>query len=289
MLKISLLFFTFSLIFFSPALLATKELNIGHHLSGINMPEQMTLPKKWPLKNNQLACISCHSDETIAKKTIAEINTKTADFLRGGPYSRLETFCDNCHNTDDYQPANIHQMLDSKGQIIKDNCLFCHSEVPETDSHLRKQKVKLRLNKEKICYGCHLKTPHLNAIEHQGKVGKQMKKHIKTAEQQLKVKLPLATSGQILCITCHSPHQKNVLDPNLPEGKQTGSGDLNKGVQYQKNNWNIIVQRDKRDRLTQAFGKDAPAFIYQQINHQVLLRLSAKNGELCLACHQFTR
>jgi len=268
---------------------------LSHHVNNLEPSSNIGIPKGWPLTDNKLDCISCHNDKDIADKKV--VDTKADDFLRGGPYVNLQSFCQNCHQNDDYQAANIHQMLNRAGKIKKDNCLYCHDKQPETNDEKRQslpvdQQAKLRLPKEKICFGCHLKTPHLNALEHQVDVDEDMQKHIKLVEDSKQISLPLGDKQQVICISCHSPHQRGLLtsdSANSREGKQREAEDLSRGTHYQDHPWNNIVQRDKRDRLKALSPDLEQSFIYQQIQHEVLLRLPAKNGELCLACHTFAQ
>ncbi len=267
---------------------------LSHHVNNIEPSSSIDIPENWPLKDNKLACISCHNDGDIADKKPHQVDTKANDFLRGGRYSNLQLFCQNCHQNDDYQANNIHQMLNRHGNIKKDNCLYCHDKVPERDNNKRSalpkaQQAKLRLAKKTICFGCHLKAPHLNAVEHQVDVDEDMQKHIKSVEQSKQILLPLGEQQQVICISCHSPHQRGVLVLNSAKDKPEEQQDLTRGTHYQNHPWNQIVQRDKRDRLKALSPALAQSFTYQQIQHEVLLRLPAKNGELCLACHTFAR
>lgn len=269
----------------------------SHHVNNIEPSSSIVIPKDWPLTDNKLGCISCHGDKDIAEKKPELVDTKAEYFLRAGPYINLQYFCQNCHQTDDYLARNIHQMRNRKGEIKEDSCLYCHNKKPEQDSDKRillpeLQQAKLRLAKEVICFGCHLKVPHLNALEHQVDVDKDMQKHIKSVEDSKQISLPLGDKKQVICISCHSPHQRGVLtsdSANSREGKQREAEDLSRGTHYQDHPWNNIVQRDKRDRLKALSPDLEQSFIYQQIQHEVLLRLPAKNGELCLACHTFAQ
>ncbi len=266
----------------------------SHHVIGIEPSKDISIPNEWPLNAKKLDCVSCHTNKDISNIQQEQIDTDKGDFLRGGPYPNLQTFCQNCHKNDDYQARNIHLMLDRNGEIKKQNCLYCHDKLPERDDEKRselpeKEQAKLRIPKETICFGCHLKTPHLNALEHQVKVDEKMLEHIKESQQSKQITLPLGDKNEVLCISCHSPHQRGVLAVESPLGKQVNNTDLTRGVHYQDHPWNDIVQRDKRDRLNKVAPELAQDFKYQQIKHEVLLRLPAKNGELCLACHTFSR
>ncbi len=264
----------------------------SHHVQDVLIPQGMSVPEGWPLKDEKLNCISCHSNPKIASLNRSQLDPDADDFLRGGPYRKPQQFCHNCHEKQ-ADTDNIHNMLDETGGVIEGKCLYCHSSLPEVNKAERHQKVKLRLDKSIICYACHLKTPHLNAVEHQVKVELEMLEVISKSEKQYQVKLPLADDEQVICITCHSPHQRGVLDVDLPEGKQTDGSKTATGEKYVEHSWDKVIQRDKRDRLSTLSLSISPPvsagyrFKYQQIQHEVLLRLPAKNGRLCLACHQF--
>jgi len=275
------------ILFFSSQLVAEPRHN--HHVQDIVIPGGMSVPAGWPLKDKKLNCISCHSNPKIASLNRSQLDTDADDFLRGGPYNKPQQFCRNCHEKQ-ADTDNIHNMLDETDRIIEHKCLYCHSSLPEVNKAERHQKVKLRLDKSVICYACHLKTPHLNAVEHQVKVEPEMLEAISNSEKQYQIKLPLA-DDQVICITCHSPHQRGVLDVNLPEGKQTGGSKAATGSKYVDHSWDKVIQRDKRDRLSALSialsSSPSYTFKYQQIQNEILLRLPAKNGRLCLACHQF--
>jgi len=52
---------------------------------------------------------------------------------------------------------------------------------------------------------------------------------------------------------------------------------------YHDNYWNRVYQADKKERL-QELGLNLS---YQKLTKEVLLRLPAKDGTLCRACHKF--
>jgi hypothetical protein len=185
-------------------------------------------------------------------------------------------------------------MLDEQGDIIETQCTYCHDGLPDIEASRKldvspAEKPKLRLAAEKICYGCHLKTPHLNAGSHQVKASEKMQERIRDYSTSENITIPLGKSGEVLCITCHSPHQKGVLDMQHPAGKQAGNGNLKRGVQYRRHAWNDVYVQDKKWRLAR-FSEEhgwLPQVQYQRLEHEELIRLPAKDGSLCLVCHQF--
>ncbi|MDM8566966.1 hypothetical protein QUF74_15115 [Candidatus Halobeggiatoa sp. HSG11] len=258
------------------------ELPPLHHPVGISPPSEMQLPNEFRLdKDGLLQCTTCHGIKDIAEIPFDEVDVKADNFFNGGPYQQLTDLCYHCHKKSS-QRLNIHKMYES-GKIDKKNCDYCHVETPTPDDPPK--KLEFRLPKEKICWGCHLKTPHLNALTHNRKVSDKMLKIIKKSEQKHKVNLPLSTDNKVICSTCHTTHEIGVLSSNSASGKQVLGGDVSKGAIYTPHVWNEVYQADKKGRLAKLdFNHKLD---YQRLEQEVLLRLSAKNGTLCRACHQF--
>lgn len=268
----------------------SKHLPDLHHAVEIKLLDGMEPPLEFPLRDGKLDCNTCHGLEKMAEIPYDKVDKKAANFLRGGPYPKLQTFCFNCHATQDHERPNIHDMLDANGDIKKHNCLYCHEEVHEKRDQPRPpQQLKLRLPPEKLCFGCHLQSPHLNAVEHQGAEPKdKMKQHMKLKAEEYAVILPLSADGHVSCISCHSPHPQGVMREGNPAGAQV-SGDIKKGVTYDQHSWDQIYREDKQDRLDYLamLNGEGHELGYQRLKTEVLLRLPAKDGTLCLSCHQF--
>ncbi|NOQ69717.1 MAG: hypothetical protein GQ573_06400, partial [Gammaproteobacteria bacterium] len=72
---------------------------------------------------------------------------------------------------------------------------------------------------------------------------------------------------------------------------QVVNHDMDKGLTYKKHTWNKVFIEDKKNRLNklnQQADKNH-ALNYQRIEKEILLRLPAKDGKLCLACHEFKK
>ncbi len=245
-----------------------------HHV--VSVPAPMQLPPDFVLdKQGLLQCATCHGIKNIAKKPFSKVNRKAKNFLNGGPYKKLTDFCYRCHESK--QGLNIHKMLNNRQRVDKSNCTYCHQKVPKNPS----QHLQFRLPMEKLCWGCHLKTPHLNALTHSRKVSDEMRRIIVASEKKYQVILPLSQQGRIICVTCHTAHEQGVLD--TPSGRQVADTHLDEGVRYRNSYWNRVYQADKRTRL-QGTGYELR---YQKLEKEVLLRLPAKDGTLCRACHRF--
>ncbi|MCX7098590.1 MAG: hypothetical protein NTV43_11880 [Methylococcales bacterium] len=272
----------------------SKRLPDLHHAVDIKLLDSMNPPATFELKTGRLLqCKTCHGLEKMDEIAYDKVDKLDANFLRGGPYRDFEAFCYQCHAKKDNERPNIHLLMADNGDIKKQNCLYCHEEVNEQRDKARSpSNLKLRLPIEDVCLGCHLKTPHLNALEHQeAKPKDEMKKHMQAMEKKHGIILPLAQNGKVVCVSCHSPHSDGVIDGTKnPAGKQI-KGDVKKGIEYTPHSWNLIYQADKQERLEilGQINKEWLNLPYQRIKSEVLLRLPAKNGELCLSCHEFDR
>jgi len=269
----------------------TYDLPPLHHLVGVKASDAIHIPDTFQLgEENQLICATCHGLKDIDKTPIEDVDTASADFLVGGGYRKITGFCYRCHDEKNTQRDNIHIMLNEQGEINKKQCEYCHEEVPDRETVTSLKDVKLRLPLTTICLGCHLKDPHFNAVEHQVKPAKEeMLTRIEKNSQQQGIIVSLNEKNEVVCVSCHSPHQYGVIDPKKPSGKQVETVDLEKGVDYKPHPWNAVVTADKLDRLAE-FNKQHNmnvAFSYQRIVQETLLRLPAKDGQLCLVCHDF--
>lgn len=270
----------------------TKRLPELHHLVGVQLLKSMHPPAEiMPLGDKkELVCRTCHGIQKIEDLAFDKVDKNANDFLKGGSYEPLTEFCYKCHDKKAQERPNIHSMLDDKGKPIEKNCTYCHSEVLKRDRTYKPEELKLRMPRETLCYGCHLKTPHLNAFEHQVKPGKEKLKQLQESVKKLGIILPLSAKGEIICVTCHSSHPNGVLDNRLAAAKQVPNNDLKEGVSYQKHPWGEVYAADKQTRLDEFNRKNNTHLQvrYERITAEVLLRLSAKDGSLCLACHTFT-
>ena len=269
-----------------------KEMPAMHHLFDVEPSEEISIPDTFPLnKSKQIDCQTCHGIKDMEDQDFEKIDKQDDDFFREGPYETMTDFCYRCHDTKQYQRDNIHKMLDADGEIIKNTCLYCHEETlgPEEDN--KPEELKLRLPPQNICYGCHLYTPHFNALSHQQKPDEDMNKRISRYEQDHKIILPLSDDGKVMCITCHSPHQIDVISRQKPAGKQVDNKDQDEGITYSKHPWSKVFIEDKKNRLNKLNHETDKNHVlnYQRIEKEILLRLPAKDGELCLVCHKFEK
>ncbi len=82
----------------------------------------------------------------------------------------------------------------------------CHQKALKPENPPK--KLQFRLPMEKLCWGCHLKTPHLNALTHSQQVSDEIYETIKASEQKYQIILPLDQQKRIMCVTCHTAHEQ---------------------------------------------------------------------------------
>jgi hypothetical protein len=262
-----------------------------HHPVEIAVPASMDTHPQLPLgPHDELVCDTCHGIEDLKQIPLDEVDADAPGFLNLGPYRDLTDFCYHCHEEKDHQRYNLHLMLNEQGEIDDKGCIYCHMEAPDPSVDEQASEMVFRLPKAKLCYGCHLKTPHLNALNHQTEPTEEIRRKMRQAEIEHEVKLPLDDQGEIACITCHSPHQSGVIDPGKAAGKVVQDRPVEDGIAYSRTAWSRVFAKDKTQRLQTLLVKQQSKTAlpeYLRIEQEVLLRLSAKDGTLCLSCHEF--
>ncbi len=271
------------------AVSAQPELPPLHHVVDIEASDSIRIPGTFPLNsNNRIDCKTCHTIKDIEKIPFNDVDRHAADFFRQGPYQKLSDFCYRCHESKNQQRNNIHILLNASGELMEEKCTYCHLEVLDTAKDYQRDEIKLRLPSQKLCIGCHLKTPHLNAINHLLEVDDKMLEHINQAELEHRVTLPL-DGKKILCTTCHATHENGVLDETRPAGRQVQDREIKRGIGYVDHSWNKVFMADKKSRIDQLANDTGNnlVLVYRRLTHEVLLRLPARDGTLCLVCHKF--
>ncbi len=262
-----------------------------HHPVAIAIPDSMQVAEGLPLdENGEMVCDTCHGIENLKEIAPDEVDIDDPAFLNLGPYPTLTDFCYRCHEKTGHERYNLHQMLDEKGELDERGCVYCHEETTDPRQADQADELTFRLPKAKLCYGCHLKTPHLNSLSHQVEPDERIREVMRRTEREQGIRLPLDDEGRVTCITCHSPHQAGVIDPDRPAGKLVEDGPVEEGITYRKTAWSLVFARDKSMRLHELHSKQEQRFAdpaYQRVEKEILLRQSAKDGKLCLSCHEF--
>lgn len=262
-----------------------------HHPVDIAVPASMRIHDELVLgPRGELVCETCHGIEDLKQIPLDEVDVEAPDFLNLGPYRDLTDFCYLCHEEEGHARYNLHLMLNENGEIEEKGCVYCHTEVPDPSKTYEADELVFHLAREKLCYGCHLKTPHLNALNHQVEPSDEIRDVMRRAEDKHGVVLPLGEQGQVICITCHSPHQYGVIDPDTAAGRVLEDQPIEDGIAYQRTPWSGVFEKDKTQRLeelTQRQQGDPDLPEYLRVEKEILLRLPAKDGTLCLSCHEF--
>lgn len=182
------------------------------------------IPAQFPLWEGQITCRTCHDiyiqchDRPLERSFL-----KDQKFLRGAPYETEAGICFRCHNIESYRMDNPHRQLDAQKEIIKNKCLYCHSELPDEKRTITKD-ARLIGNMKVLCIRCHMKEPRQDFhAKHLRKPTPDVLNRIKQLEHQDNIILPLSEDGMITCATCHNPHEKGVI-PDVRAGAK-GAGE----------------------------------------------------------------
>jgi hypothetical protein len=185
------------------------------------------IPNRFPLPDGKVTCTTCHDIVVQCQDSREDKILKQGQlFLRGAPYETRTSLCFQCHNKANYKKYNPHIQLSQKGDVLKQKCFYCHTELPD-EKKTGLKDAKLLGNFGAICMGCHQKSAkqplharHLR--EPSAEVLAQMK-HMQTL---LNIVLPLDQNGQVTCVTCHNPHQKGLI-PDTRAGAK-GAGEIHR-------------------------------------------------------------
>jgi len=183
------------------------------HPVGIPPSEHIQIPADMPLQKGTLTCDTCHDPllqmgSSMRESDPAHLNPH---FLRKKSVPR-NAFCFLCHIEETYKRLNPHIQLDAEGIIREENCLFCHATIPDV-RFIGPEKVSFIVqNPNEYCVGCHhgFTGNHPAGVKHLVKPSVKIMKAIKTSVQRIGVELPLFR-GEIVCATCHNPHQTGVI------------------------------------------------------------------------------
>jgi hypothetical protein len=112
-----------------------------------------------------------------------------------------------------------------------------------------------------------------------------MKDHLKKLEQE-KWCQQTATGRRRRSAVYHLPQSTSAGRFKRHQShQQTSARGCRKGLEYRKHSWSDVIAADKRERLEKIA---ATLSTYQRIEKEVFLRLPAKDGTLCLSCHELT-
>ncbi|MCB2182693.1 MAG: hypothetical protein KQH63_11740 [Desulfobulbaceae bacterium] len=205
--------------------------NYTHPLGTKLSPEdKRKIPKGFPLAEDTITCNTCH-DLTLQCDAQGKANHRNGNFLRVNSLQPRSALCYQCHDISSYQRLSPHQQLDSSGKIIKAKCLYCHRMKPdEKKATLKKQRsgaagtVEFVEEFNTLCFRCHYRQTrqHIINANHLKPPPAKILANIANSEKRLGVIFPLDGKGAVACPTCHNPHQRGIIPPELPGAKGAG-------------------------------------------------------------------
>jgi len=163
---------------------------------------------QYPLDEEGRAdCSTCH-DELCGEKQ----DKRNRAFLRGGPYMNPTDFCFRCHPRSGEFSLNPHNQVNEKGEVVKTTCSFCHRVTPEKadGSDFRPQDLLFIKSPVELCMWCHNPKPHPD-VNHLVNMSDKKISKLRDYEERHRVKMPLDRENNVVCITCHNPHEKGVV------------------------------------------------------------------------------
>jgi Doubled CXXCH motif (Paired_CXXCH_1) len=220
--------------------------------------------RDFPLENGMLTCSTCH-DVTLQCRSSQPTTWSKQRFLRGpDPSSPLE-FCFCCHVRQNNRRFNAHDQLEG-GKPKVDTCIWCHTGVPDVESNSQENVSRdLRGKSTQICGNCHpVAKGHPNDGSHMGATPSEaMMAYMSAYELQPRMKLPLKRLLEYVRAAKRAPRSL-PLDENGRIACYTCHNPHEKGLLP---SWN-------------------PRSIGSEPKHAVNHRLRAREGQVCIACHQ---
>ncbi len=135
---------------------------------------------------NDEKCKKCHGYHTVTSPKLPKSNTSFANSAH---------FCGQCHEKELQQHLiSEHAVKISENNPNAPTCLYCHTK-PITKGY-GQGGVTLKLNQEKLCINCHLKTPH-------NKFSKSLIDYEKSVHGQALIN---GNADAATCIDCHGVH-----------------------------------------------------------------------------------
>ena len=176
------------------------------------------IPADLPLEKGKLTCLTCH--DLYRQCQELEVDRYS---LRGMPYRKTTDFCFKCHDQSNYVMLDPHKQFDENGKIVKEKCLYCHTEVPD-EKQVGREDPKLIGELTVLCQRCHIRMAmRSGSFSHMQRPSAKTLAMIRTTEEKFAAILPLDGQGRTTCATCHNPHDKGVIPAEKPAAKGAGS------------------------------------------------------------------
>jgi hypothetical protein len=173
-------------------------------------------------------------------------------------------FCLRCHASEDHRPFNAHDQM-AAGKPKTETCGWCHTEVPPTDAPLGEDvSHALRAKSDRICRNCHAVADTHPVVAHLWAVpSAEMMWYMSAREMQAKMRMPFP---QLLT---HARAIKRI-PRSIPLDE---AGRITCYSCHNPHEKGLLPEANPR-----SIGADA-----KQAAHH---RLRAREGKLCVACHQ---
>lgn len=191
---------------------------IGRLFSG----DQVRRPDSWPVVNDRLSCLTCH--DVLMHCKPAPRRPATNPVMLRGPRVEGSAWCAQCHVADLHKQHNPHIMIDPHGSPRSESCRFCHSADVSHGSAHRTGDARLNSPEPTLCAQCHRQhldffspghigiTPSAAVLEQMIQTDIRLRA-VLTPDHATHAALPLS-NGQVVCSTCHNPHQEGVFAKN---------------------------------------------------------------------------
>jgi hypothetical protein len=180
--------------------------------------KQTKIPSDLPLEDGKLTCLTCHDLYRQCQERITDRYS-----LRGMPYRRTTDFCFKCHDESNYVMLDPHKQFNEKGEMVKEKCLYCHTEVPD-ERQVRRENPKLIGELGVLCQRCHIRMAmRSGSFNHMARPSSKTLAKMRRTEERFQAILPLDEQGRTTCATCHNPHDKGIISAEKPAAKGAGS------------------------------------------------------------------
>ncbi len=222
------------------------------------------IPSDFPLRDGMVTCLTCHD---VAQGCTAEAPNAAPgrNLLRGGQAAQPLMFCFHCHGREDYGSFNVHDQLEA-GEMKVDTCLWCHTSVPDANSsHEGEAPYLLRGTLVAVCHNCHrMAGKHPAGSSHVNVTARpEMIWQMSAYEMRTKMRLSFPELLEYARVTKRFPRSM-PLDENNRITCCTCHNPHAKGL----------------------FPTRNPRSVGAEPRHAVNHRLRAREGSICVACHQ---
>ncbi len=237
----------------------------------------------------------------VHKKTVR----KTVRAIQRSSSIPKKDICSRCHIKKGYKIFDPHTQLTEKGEIIKEKCLYCHPEKPDeknADFASDPSDIKFVRDLQVLCLGCHSKqynSGHPVNAKHICKPSGEMQKMMKESEEQFGIVLPLSFDGEIMCATCHNPHERGVI-PNEKSASKGASekyrvrliGLTTKSREQEVGPMVLLTDRGERPEVNKVARFRVPLTDHYengaelQENEESMYSKGSEVIKICLTCHK---